>query len=108
MPMINVAFLLLIFFLMSAAIVPPAPVDIEAPSVDVSGEVNGIRIFVGPDGVLIGEDGKPVSNPGDLAGRPIALSADSSLAAVAFVRIVETLRAAGVSEIHLVARDLSE
>ncbi len=105
-PMINVAFLLLIFFLMSAVIAPPAPLEIAAPSeLEITGDVDGARIFVGADGVLIGEDGGEIRNFDDFAGRPVSVSADASLNAKAFVRIVATLRSAGIAEIQLVARN---
>ena len=108
-PMINVAFLLLIFFLMSAVIVPPAPLDIAAPSApERSGEVEGARIFVGEGGALIGEDGAVIRDLSEFDGRPVAISADASLPATSFVRIVEALLAAGIAEIHLVARNKLE
>lgn len=104
-PMINVAFLLLIFFLMSAVIVPSAPVDIAAPSApDKPGEIEGANLFVGPNGVLIGENGAAIQYLSEFAGMPVAISADASLLASEFVRIVATLRSAGITEIHLMAR----
>jgi biopolymer transport protein ExbD len=104
-PMINVAFLLLIFFLMSAVIAPPAPIEFTAPSAsEPATTVEGTRFYVTAGGELVGEDGLIVPSLSDFAGKTVTISADASLAASDFVRIVENLRIAGITEIHLIAR----
>ena len=104
-PMINVAFLLLIFFLMSAVIAPPAPVDITAPSAsEPPATVEGARFYVAAGGELVGADGLVIQNLSEFAGEPVTISADASLPASAFVRVVENLRVAGITEVHLIAR----
>ena len=103
-PMINVAFLLLVFFLMSAVIAPRAPLDIAAPSTSQSsGTVERFRLFVAPDGALVDEDGLAVSNLNEFAGQAVAISADATLPANSFVRVIQRLQAAGIAEIQLVA-----
>ncbi|MCR9127279.1 MAG: biopolymer transporter ExbD [Rhodobacteraceae bacterium] len=51
-PMINVVFLLLIFFLMTAQIVPPAPVEITPPpsDSDTPAEPAAAVMYLGADG----------------------------------------------------------
>ena len=108
-PMINVAFLLLVFFLMSAVIAPLAPVDIEAPSTpDVSGRVDGATLYVTPGGELVGAGGSVVENLDEFAGGPVTVSADATFPANSFVRIVKDLQRAGVTDIRLVARSILE
>ncbi|MGI9388543.1 MAG: ExbD/TolR family protein [Boseongicola sp.] len=103
-PMINVAFLLLVFFLMSAVIAPPAPVKITAPSTsESSSTAEGERIFIATDGRLFSEDGLEIQKLSDYAGRAVSITADASLPANSFVQIIEKLRFAGVTEIALVA-----
>ena len=104
-PMINVAFLLLIFFLMSAVIAPPAPVDIAAPSAsEAPATVEGTRFYVTKGGELVGADGLVIQSLSEFAGQPVTISADASLPASRFVRVVEDLRIAGITEVHLIAR----
>lgn len=52
-PMINVVFLLLVFFLITARITPPLPVEIEAPIAE------GRSFDASPDVLVIGPDGTP-------------------------------------------------
>jgi len=105
-PMINVAFLMLVFFLMSAVIAPPAPVDIAVPTTtEASSSVDGVTLFVTSDGELIGANGSVVQDLNVFADGPVTVSADATFPANSFVRVVESLRLAGVAEIHLVARN---
>ncbi|MGI9394136.1 MAG: ExbD/TolR family protein [Boseongicola sp.] len=102
--MINVAFLLLIFFLMSSVIAPPAPVDIAPPSTsESSSAVDGARLFIDADGQLIGDGGSIIQNLTVFSGQPVAISADASLPANTLVKIIERMRLAGTTEIVLVA-----
>ncbi len=104
-PMINVAFLLLVFFLMSAVIAPPAPVDIAAPSTtEASGGVDGVTLFVTSGGELIGADGLVVQDLGEFTGGPVTVSAGATFPANLFVRIVGDLRNSGVTEIYLITQ----
>lgn len=52
-PMINVVFLLLIFFLMTAQIVPPEPFDVTPPIAQGGEPAEGeFTLYLGADGVL--------------------------------------------------------
>ncbi|MEO9778339.1 MAG: biopolymer transporter ExbD [Sedimentitalea sp.] len=52
-PMINVVFLLLIFFLMSAQIAPPEPFDVEPPVMDETDSAEGeFRLYMDAEGQL--------------------------------------------------------
>ncbi|WP_298493652.1 biopolymer transporter ExbD [uncultured Maritimibacter sp.] len=52
-PMINVVFLLLVFFLITARIAPPLPVEIEAPTAE------GAGFETSPDVMVVAADGTP-------------------------------------------------
>lgn len=53
LPMINVVFLLLIFFLMAAQIVPPAPADVALPLAKVTPPLDAeSRLYITADGTL--------------------------------------------------------
>ncbi len=104
-PMINVAFLLLVFFLMSAVITLPAPVDIAAPSTsELSGNADNVTLFVTSAGELIGADGLVVQDLSEFTGGPVTVSADATYPANLFVRIVGDLRNSGVTEIYLITQ----
>lgn len=52
-PMINVVFLLLIFFLMTAQIAPPEPFEVTPPTVQEGDPATGsFTLFLGADGTL--------------------------------------------------------
>lgn len=52
-PMINVVFLLLIFFLMTAQIAPPDPIDLDLPHAPAESELAAdLALYLGQDGAL--------------------------------------------------------
>lgn len=52
-PMINVVFLLLIFFLMTAQIAPPAPINVTPPTATAEDPADGtFTLYLGADGKL--------------------------------------------------------
>jgi biopolymer transport protein ExbD len=86
-------------------IAPPAPIDITAPSAsEPATTVEGTRVYVTAGGKLVGEDGSNIPSLSEFAGKTVIIFADASLAANAFVRVVENLRIAGITEVHLIAR----
>lgn len=109
-PMINVVFLLLIFFLMSATIAPPDPFDVTLPgasaqdSADPSGPV---VLHVSADGEMAHGDLRgeaafaALMSAGD--GRPdtVVLRADEGLDGAVFAGILARLAAAGVGDVDL-------
>ncbi|SIT03891.1 outer membrane transport energization protein ExbD [Roseivivax lentus] len=102
-PMINVVFLLLVFFLMTAQIVPVAPFDIALPEA----EADPARIAARP--LYVAADGR--LSHGDLRGTealaaaakagPVRIEADADLPAAALARLLADLAAAGADEISL-------
>ncbi|MCC1480226.1 ExbD/TolR family protein [Roseibaca sp. Y0-43] len=104
-PMINVVFLLLIFFLMSAQIAPPDPADVTPPSVVFSdGPVpaEGRVLWLAADGRLLEEGG----GAPDMAvlGPQVSLRADGAAPAADLARVLRALAVAGVRDVTLVAR----
>jgi biopolymer transport protein ExbD len=107
-PMINVVFLLLIFFLMSAQIAPPDPIEITPPIVtrlDQPLTDSARMAFLGRDGVLIHEGLIGAEALEALAAQPgpVLLRADAELGAGAFATVLRDLAQAGISEVTLAA-----
>lgn len=103
-PMINVVFLLLIFFLMSAQIAPPDPVDVVPPSVvlaDGPAPTDLPVLWLGREGTLLTEDG--LAPDMGAFGPAISLRADADAPAADLARVLRDLASAGVREVTLVA-----
>lgn len=106
-PMINVVFLLLIFFLMTAQIVPPAPFDVTPPrstAADPAAEPD--TLYLSATGALayegaFGEDALAALGARD-STVPLTLRADASLSAVTLATLLPKLAAAGVRETRLI------
>ena len=107
-PMINVVFLLLIFFLMTAQIAPPDPFDVSPPTARAEdpGDARDI-LYVAADGRLAfgAARGEAVFEAlGDRAAEgPLMLRADAALDAADLARLLPRLAAVGVTDIALVA-----
>jgi biopolymer transport protein ExbD len=102
-PMINVAFLLLIFFLMTAVLEPPDPVDATPP---VSEAEMGDTF---PDVLVVTREGEMAFGPyrGDavfdaLSPGPLRLRADAGLEAAQLAKLIGRLAEAGMAPIELV------
>lgn len=106
-PMINVVFLLLIFFLMSAQIAPPDPFDVSVP--EGAGEQKDRApktLYVSADGALAyGEMRGPRAlvalQEQDLT-EALFIHADATLPAERLARLLTQLGTLGISDIHLV------
>ncbi|RYG90752.1 biopolymer transporter ExbD [Loktanella sp. IMCC34160] len=104
-PMINVVFLLQIFFLMTAQIAPPDPVDVTPPEASAEAAVRqpGI-LFIGPDGTPYFNGAIGDAALAALEGRddaPLPIRADAALPAADLAALLPRLAAAGVSQIDL-------
>ncbi len=104
-PMINVVFLLLVFFLMTATIAPPDPFSTEPP---VTGSAEtadaGDVLFVGPGGeIAFGEVRGEAVFDAVVPGEPLLVKADARLPATALASVLARLSEAGVTEIRLAA-----
>lgn len=103
-PMINVVFLLLVFFLMTAQITPPEPIDVRPPSslADTSEALPEGVLFIGADGSLAFEStrGEAVFDhlPTDA---PLSIRADRDVDAQALAALLPRLAALGVSDVTL-------
>ena len=111
-PMINVVFLLLIFFLMTATIAPPAPFEVELPRAEAEpGASESQRtLHVAADGRLaFGEArGDAALEAAAAAGRapgaegPLALRADAGMEAAALARLLSRLGEQGVERADII------
>ncbi|TMM55556.1 biopolymer transporter ExbD [Sulfitobacter sabulilitoris] len=109
-PMINVVFLLLIFFLMSAQIAPPEPFDVTPPGSDAAGDAPGRDVlYVAADGELsyggLTGDAAISSIAARDATGPLDLRADAALPATVLAALLPKLAAAGVTATRLVTGD---
>lgn len=112
LPLINVVFLLLIFFILAGRLTAADPFPVTPPSSATEGavEANPVTVLVGPDGRLA-LDGEPMEGPALFAAlrdrleaqpeSPVRLKADGAAAATMIVKIMEKLREAGVERLRL-------
>lgn len=111
-PMINVVFLLLIFFLMSATLAPPEPLEATPPHSAADGDPGGVpALVIAADGALAfgearGEDA--IAAAATSKERPLRLRADHAAPARRLVETVRALSAAGVTEMRLVTMGRAE
>lgn len=108
LPMINVVFLLLIFFLMSAQITVPPPLDITPPSASTTDTtVDDLRLHLDAEGTLaldlLREDAvwaklSTVEAPGQKA---LLIRADAGLDAKRLAEVLARLSTLGFSSIQL-------
>ena len=109
-PMINVVFLLLIFFLMSAQITPPDPFDMTPPQ---SAADNDLRsndtLYLSEDGGLWYEGLEDEAVWNALSVRaddtPLRIKADQAMPARVLADVLPKLAANGVDETVLVVGD---
>ena len=105
-PMINVVFLLLIFFLMTAQIAPPDPVEVTPPVAaldDVSDAT--LTLFVAADGTLAQGDMRGDAALAALFAAPTApltIKADAGVSAATIAALLPRLAAGGFDAITLV------
>ena len=107
-PMINVVFLLLIFFLMTAQITPPEPFEVNPPESSAEVPADGQDIlYISAEGVLAlgdlrGEavlDGLPVLGEAEA----LMIRADRAVEAGQIAGLLPKLAARGVRRIKLVS-----
>ncbi len=102
-PMINVVFLLLVFFLMTATIAPPDPFASVPPEAEASEPaVRAGALHVGADGALAYGDLRGEAALAALpSGAPLPVRADAALPAADLARLLSRLAGAGVTEVRL-------
>jgi biopolymer transport protein ExbD len=107
-PMINVVFLLLIFFLMSAQIAPPAPFDVILPESGAGDRTAPAdTLYMDADGRLAFNAARDDMVLEALAARaspdaPLQIRADAELEARALARLLPALAARGVERVEIV------
>lgn len=110
LPMINVVFLLLVFFLLTTQIAPRAPFEVTPPATTVeTGATPAPVLFVSTDGELYfqGETGEAAYQAisGAIAeGETLTVRADAQADAGQIVGIISSLRALGVDKVQLAGR----
>ena len=112
-PLINVVFLLLVFFMLTGTLSPAAPMDVELPTAAGSGPPRGVSdLLVAQDGTLA-LDGKPI-DPDELVARldgapgarqgELEVRADARVEARILLPLLARLQQAGLSRLDLVTR----
>ncbi|MBE1282859.1 MAG: biopolymer transporter ExbD [Rhodobacteraceae bacterium] len=107
-PMINVVFLLLIFFLMTSQIAPPDPVDVTAPHSVSGGEPEAeARLFLSTDGMLYfgeatGDSVLQALKADKREEERLLLTADKGVEAQRIAQVLRALAALGVPHVELV------
>ncbi len=113
-PLIDVVFILLVFFMLAGAIERPAPVAVTPPRSDteLASEVEDVVVLVGADGDVAFQ-GQVMPDDGEFvraatlwfAVRPdssIQLKADADADAARVIEVMELLREAGAQYLALV------
>jgi biopolymer transport protein ExbD len=116
-PLVDVVFLLLVFFLLAGTLEPVPPLRVEPPRSQSarteSGEHRPLTLLLAGDG-RVGLDGQVV-DPGEFAsrlavplaeqpGRPVRLIADAEAGSGGVLMLLAELRRLGAGEIALVTR----
>lgn len=108
-PMINVVFLLLIFFLMTAQIAPPEPFEVTPPdSAQDTPAGSGTTLFVSAKGdlalkALRDEAGILAHLQSQEPGSELILRADARVAGETIAALMPKLAAAGVTRLKLIS-----
>ncbi|KAB7615856.1 biopolymer transporter ExbD [Amylibacter sp. SFDW26] len=106
-PMINVVFLLLIFFLMTAEITPPEPFEVNLPTAELDQEPKSETVLYVSEEAVLGFEG--IVGPKVLDAltaqadkqSPLKLQADGTVAAVEIAKILKILTENGFSNVEV-------
>ena len=106
-PMINVVFLLLVFFLMTASLTPPPPLPIAAPTADMPRAYREPRtLYIDADGMRAYGGAMGDAAMADLAATPpkgsLPILADAAYPAADLARLLPELAALGITDIRLI------
>lgn len=108
-PMINVVFLLLIFFLMTAQIAPQEPFEVTLPEARLDKAADGTLIlYVSSEGVVgfrsLTGDPALAALIEETDEGPLVLRADADLPGKELARLLTRLRADGLKDIDLLVQ----
>jgi len=106
LPMINVVFLLLIFFLMTAQIAPAPPFDLTPPEAEAEAEAADLPLrvlWLGAEGQLVFDDDSGEQALDALAGGegPVLIRADAGATAADLAQLMRQLSVRGITELRL-------
>ncbi|MEL7181589.1 MAG: biopolymer transporter ExbD [Pseudomonadota bacterium] len=107
-PMINVVFLLLIFFLMTSQIAPPDPFELTPPTANLEGEATAEPIlYISATGTMHfdGTEGRQaLTRLAPLAGDTdvLLIKADAQLAASTLAKTLTAVTQAGFASVEIV------
>ncbi|PLS22599.1 ExbD/TolR family protein [Neptunicoccus cionae] len=108
-PMINVVFLLLIFFLMTSEIKPPEPFEVTLPSADRLGVPDSeLTLHISKDALVRFEDFEGETAWARLGGRmepaaTVKLRIDADLPAPELAKVLRRLAPVGAGSVEIVA-----
>lgn len=117
LPLINVVFLLLIFFMLAGQLAKRPPVSVDAPtSLSANGQEarDKLLLVLKPDGQWFAEDSDEALTEDALTalvadlpeeGAEVRLLADAGITMTALRDRLETLQGLGVEQVRLVTRD---
>lgn len=104
--MINVVFLLLIFFLMTAQIVPPAPFEVDLPSATGEEDPGRNALYISADGEIAFDTARGDAALAQAAATsletPLRVQADADLSAATLARVLAALTALGATRVEIV------
>lgn len=108
-PLINIVFLMLVFFMLAGSLKPGSDVEAASMSSDTLIEEDSLLIEINRDGVLL-LSGEAVTEeellkalvPVRMAERKIAVKPDARLAASELLALSDTLRKAGLTSMTLI------
>ena len=115
LPLINVVFLLLIFFMLAGRLAVSDPFAVEPPATQSAGaaEVSDLTVLLSADGKAA-LDGSVVARPVLMAaiaerlaaepGARVVVKADAAAEAAAVIGLLRQIRAAGATDMHLLTR----
>ncbi|MCI4661010.1 MAG: biopolymer transporter ExbD [Neomegalonema sp.] len=109
-PMINVVFLLLIFFLMSATLIRPMPLEAVPPRSDANRAEESAQILVVNSAGELGFGAARGQDAIKLAAQsvpPLYLRADRAVSAQKLVRTVSELTSLGMKDIRLLTEPVA-
>lgn len=108
LPMINVVFLLLIFFLMSAQIAPPPPLELTPPRANGETPASGAQVlYISRDGALAYGTARDetvwpmLTELAQSQDQSLLIRADARLDAGELARILARLSAMGLTDLRL-------